>query len=154
METNNNYNSKQKINYDHHREGEGNMYLFEKNWFEKNPIENKEIPVAEYVRYLVSFDAGEIFRSLGSVNAWSNGVDYIGGYYTSKWELKEMVIGIFYSYEGEYHIESLSMHKYLDLLLQLRNQYAIEHPEYTALEAEYQSALDTLNGVNERGLYK
>jgi len=52
LETNNNYNSKQKINCDYHGKGEGNM-----DWFEKNPIENKEIPVTEYVRYLASFDA-------------------------------------------------------------------------------------------------
>ena len=124
------------------------------DWFEKNPIEDKEIPVAEYVRYFVSFDAGKIFRSLGSMNTWNNGVNYIGGNYTSEWNLKEMVIGIFYFYEGKYHIESLSKQKYLDFLLQLRNQYAAEHPEYTTLEEDYQSVLAKLNRVNERGLYK
>lgn len=124
------------------------------DWFEKNPIENKEISVAEYVRYFASFDAGKIFRSLVSSNAWSNGVDYIGGNYTSEWNLKEMVIGIYYFYEGKYHIESLNKQKYLDFLLQLRNQYATAHPEYTALEEEYQSVLDKLHSINDRGLFK
>ena len=116
--------------------GEGNM-----DWFEKNPIENKEIPVTEYVRYLASFDARKIFWSLGKINAWSNSVDYIGGSYTSEWELKKMVIGIYYGYEGKYHIETLTKQKYLAILAELRNSYAAEHPEHTEMEEEYQKYL-------------
>lgn len=124
------------------------MDLFEKNWFEKNPIEIAEIPVAEYVCYFTSFDVGKIFYSLDKINTWSNGVDYIGGSYNSEWNLKGMQIGIYYGYEGKYHIEFLSKQKYLDFLLQLRNQYATEDPEYTALKEGY------LNWIKESELYK
>ena len=117
-------------------------------WFEKNKFENKEFEVTEYACYLAQFDVMKIFESIYESNAWSNGVDYIGGSYTDEWELKKMHVGIYYPFLGKYHIEPLKKQKYMDLLTQLRNIYAAEYSESKELDEVYQSILAKFDKIS------
>ncbi len=111
---------------------------------------DKEVFLKNAVKHILNFDFEKLSTSLIELNAWSNGVDYIGGNYDENWQLKEMTIGIFNSEKGEYEIYLMSKKEYIAFLEQLREKYIAQNPsEVEKYNSLYAQIIERFENISE-----